>query len=174
MMPLIEFENIYDGLTLGGKFYNKTLLRKRLNYKISPQYALNSKTITGSGSVRYTHNIEDRNLFAVNYGISASYSSFAEEAFVTRITPSLSFRFRDDKDFRSDEFKNLNFRFLSINRNVGDNTIFEVDNDIVEEPDYSVFNVRYVTGKPGIINFERWFYDFQLSLIHISEPTRPY
>jgi len=163
MMPLIEFKNIYDGLTLGGKFYNKTLLRKRLIYKISPQYALNSKTITGSGSVRYTHNIENRNLYAINYGIGANYSSFAEDAFVTRITPSLSFRFRDDKDFRSDEYKNLNFRFLSISRDIGDDTVFEVDNDIIDEPDYNVFNVRYVSGKPGIINFKKWFYDFQLA-----------
>lgn len=163
MMPLIEFENIYDGLTLGGKFYNKTLLRKRLNYKISPQYATNSKTITGSSSIRYTHNIENRNLFRINYGISASYSSFAEEAFVTRISPSLSFSFRDDNDFRSDEFKNLSFRFLTIRRDVGDDTVFEVDNDIVDEPDYSVFNVRYITGKPGIINFKRWFYDLQFA-----------
>lgn len=163
MMPLIEFRNIYDGLTLGGKFYNKTLLRKRLNYKISPQYATNSNTLTGSASVFYTHNIENSDLFAVNYGIGASYSSFAENAFVTRISPSLSFNFRDNDDFRSDEFKNLNFRFLSISRDVGDDTIFDVDNNIEDVPDYSVFNVRYVTGKPGIISFKRWFYDLQFA-----------
>ncbi|WP_431136738.1 metalloprotease [Psychroserpens mesophilus] len=163
MMPLIEFENIYDGLTLGGKFYNKTLLKKRLNYKISPQYATNSKTLTGSASIRYTHNIENRNLYGINYGISTSYSSFAEDAFVTRVTPSISFSFRNDDDFRSDDFQNLSLRFLSIKRNVGDDTIFEVDNDVIDEPDYSVFNMRYVSGKPGIINFKQWFYDFQLA-----------
>lgn len=163
MMPLIEFENIYDGFTFGGKFYNKTLLKKRLNYKISPQYAINSKSLTGSASIRYTHNIEDRDLYRVNYGISSSYSSFAEDAFVTRITPSISFNFRNDNDFRSDEFKNLSFRFLSINRDVGDETVFEVDNDIIEEPDYNVFNVRYVTGNSGIINFKKWFYDLQFA-----------
>lgn len=163
MMPLIEFRNIYDGLTLGGKFYNKTLLRKRLNYKISPQYATNSNTLTGSASVFYTHNIDNRDLFAINYGISASYSSFAENAFVTRISPSLSFNFRDNNDFRSDKFENLNFRFLSIRRDVGDDTIFDVDNNIEDVPDYSVFNVRYVAGKPGIINFNRWFYDLQFA-----------
>lgn len=163
MMPLIEFENIYDGLTLGGKFYNKTLLRKRLNYKISPQYATNSKILTGGASVFYTHNVENSNLFAINYGIGFSYASFAEDAFVTRISPSLSFSFRDNNDFRSDEFKNLNFRFLSISRDVGDDTIFEVDNNIVDVPDYNVFNVRYVSGKPGIINFKKWFYDLQFA-----------
>ena len=30
LMPIIEFNNIYDGLTLGGKIYNKTILRKHL------------------------------------------------------------------------------------------------------------------------------------------------
>ncbi|NRA91090.1 MAG: metalloprotease, partial [Psychroserpens sp.] len=164
MMPLIEFNNIYDGLTLGGKFYNKTLLRRRFNYRISPKYSLNSQALTGSTSVFYTHNIEDKgDLFDISYGIRASYNSFAEDAFVTRITPSLSFRFRDGNDFRSDKYKNLNFRFLSISRNVGDETIFEVDNDIVEEPDYNVFNIRYVTGKPGLISFKKWYYDVQFA-----------
>ena len=46
LMPLVEFNNIYDGLTLGAKFYNKTVLRKRLNYKFSPQYATKSKSLT--------------------------------------------------------------------------------------------------------------------------------
>ncbi|WP_369970988.1 metalloprotease [Psychroserpens sp. XS_ASV72] len=163
MMPLVEFNNIYDGLTLGGKFYNKTLLRKRLNYRISPQYATNSKTLTGSASINYTHNIDNSDLYAVTYGVRSSYSSFAEEAFVTRISPSLLLNFRDGNDFRSDKFKSLNFRFLSIRRDVGDETIFEVDNDIVQEPDYSVFNIRYVTGNPGIINYNRWYYDVQFA-----------
>lgn len=163
MMPIIEFNNIYDGLTLGGKFYNKTLLRKRLSYKISPQYGTNSKSLTGGASIHYTHNIEDRDLYGISYGMSGSYSSFAEDAFVTRITPSLLFSFRDNDNFRADNFKELNVRFLSIRRDVGDDTIFEVDNDIVEVPDYSVFNIRYVTGKPGIINFKRWFYDLQFA-----------
>ena len=31
LMPLIEYRNIYDGLSLGARIHNKTLLRKRLN-----------------------------------------------------------------------------------------------------------------------------------------------
>ncbi|WP_299228881.1 metalloprotease [uncultured Psychroserpens sp.] len=163
MMPLVEFQNIYDGLTLGAKFYNKTLLRRRLNYRISPQYATKSKSITGSASIGYTHNLENSDLYSISYGIRTSYSSFAEDAFVTRISPSLSFSFRDDNDFRSDNFKNLNFRFLSINRDVGENAVVEVDNEAFNEPDYSVFNIRYVEGSPGIISFSRWYYDLQFA-----------
>jgi hypothetical protein len=157
-MPLVEFKNIYDGLTLGTKIYNKTILRKRLNYRFSPQYATKSKSLTGSTSVFYTHNIENRNLYAISYGISAAYQSFAEDAFFTRIRPSISFAFRDDSDFRLDERRSITARYVSIERDIGDNAIVEVD-----EPDYGVFNLRYSYSNPGIINFSRLDTDLQIS-----------
>ena len=35
--------------------------------------------------------------------------------------------------------------------------------EIDEEPDYGVLNLRYVRSSPGIINFSRFFADFQVS-----------
>ena len=157
-MPLAEFKNIYDGLTLGAKVYNKTILRKRLNYRFSPQYATKSKSLTGSTSLFYTHNIENKNLFNITYGVFAGYQSFAEDAFFTRIRPSISFLFRDDDDLRSDKIDNITARYVSINRDIGENAIIEVD-----EPDYGVFNLRYTHSNPGIINFSRFNTDFQVA-----------
>jgi hypothetical protein len=157
-MPLVEFNNIYDGLTLGTKVYNKTILRKRLNYRFSPQYATKSRSLTGSTSVFYTHNLENQNLFDITYGISAGYQSFAQDAFFTRIRPSISFTFRNDKDFRSDQMDFINIRYVSITRDVGENAIVEVD-----EPDYGVFNISYTHSNPGIINFSRFNTDFQIA-----------
>ena len=157
-MPLVEFKNIYDGLTLGTKVYNKTILRKRLNYRFSPQYATKSNSITGSTSIFYTHNIENRNLFDITYGISAGYQSFAEDAFFTRIRPSISFRFRDNNDFRSDKIEQITARYVSISRDIGPNAIIEID-----EPDYGVFNLRYTHSNPGIINFSKFNTDFQIA-----------
>lgn len=157
-MPLVEFNNIYDGLTLGTKVYNKTILKKRLNYKFSPQYATKSKSLTGSTAVFYTHNIENKNLYDITYGINAGYQSFAEDAFFTRIRPSISFRFRDDKDFRADQVDNITARFVSINRDVGKNAIVEIN-----EPDYNVFNLRYTHYNPGRINFSSFSSDLQLA-----------
>ena len=158
LMPLVEFNNIYDGLTLGAKVYNKTLLRKNLNYKFSPQYATKSNTFTGGGSVYYTHNLEDRNLYDISYGLGAGYSSFAENAFVTKITPSLSFNFRNDNDFRSNQRSVINLRYVDISRTVKDNPLV-----VITEPDYRVFNLRYVNSNAGIINFNSWFTDFQVA-----------
>lgn len=157
-MPLVEFKNIYDGLTLGTKVYNKTILRKRLNYRFSPQYATRSKALTGSTSIFYTHNIEDKNLFDITYGISAGYQSFAEDAFFTRIRPSISFRFRNNDDFRADRIDNITARYVSINRELGEDAVVEID-----EPDYGVFNLRYTHFNPGRINFSSFNTDFQLA-----------
>ncbi|OUR90852.1 metalloprotease [Flavobacteriales bacterium 34_180_T64] len=158
-MPVVEYKNIYDGLTVGLKTYNSTLLRKRFSYKISPKYAFKSKSLTGSTTVSYTHLLENSNLYNVNYGIRYSYSSFAENAFVTRISPSLSFRFRDDSNFRSNKTQFLVFRYLDIARDIKENAIIED----LDEPDYGVFNARFVSSNPGLVDYSSWNTDFQLS-----------
>ncbi|NRD20416.1 metalloprotease [Winogradskyella eckloniae] len=157
-MPLVEFNNIYDGLTLGTKVYNKTILRKRLNYRFSPQYATKSRTLTGSTSLFYSHNLENQNLFDITFGVSASYKSFAEDAFFTRIRPSISFNFRKDTDFRSDQRDQISARYVSISRTLGENA-----NVVIEEPDYGVFNLRYTHHNPGIINFSSFYTDVQVA-----------
>lgn len=157
-MPMIEFKNIYDGLTMGLKVYNKTVLRKRFNYKIAPQYSLRSKSLTGSGSVHFLENVQDRDLFRIFYGLSVSYQSYAEDLFFRKITPSLSFTFRDKDDLRSNELDFLQFRYLDINRDEDVNNISETD-----EPNYNVFNVRYIHSDDNLINFKKWFADFQIA-----------
>ncbi|GGW61158.1 hypothetical protein GCM10008085_10870 [Winogradskyella epiphytica] len=157
-MPLVEFNNIYDGLTLGAKVYNKTLLRKKLNYRFSPQYGTRSKSLTGSTSIYYTHNLENRNLFDITYGISAGYQSFAKDAYFTRIRPSITFSFRDDTDFRSNKVDQIMARYVSIDREIGD-----LATVVIDEPDYGVFNLRYTHSNPGIINYSRFNTDFQLA-----------
>src|SRR5690606_28378006 len=82
-MPIIEFNNIYDGIVLGVKAYNKTVLKKPFYYKIAPQYGTKSKSLTGSITLNYNQYIQNTSdLFSINYGISASYASYAEDLFV--------------------------------------------------------------------------------------------
>ena len=64
-----------------------------------------------------TQDFENQNLFNINYSLFAGYSSFAENAFVTSITPSISFSFRDDENFRSNKTDFINIRYLDINNN---------------------------------------------------------
>ena len=156
-MPIAEFNNIYDGLTIGSRVYNKTVLRRLFNYKFEPQYALKSKSFTGSAAISKTHYFENSNLYYLNYGIVGGYSSYAEDLFVRRIIPSLTFLFREDKDFRSNKRKSLNFRYVDIHRDRDVNNILTST-----EPNYSVFNARYINSNDNLVNFSKWYTDFQI------------
>ena len=156
-MPIIEFNNIYDGITLGGKIYNKTVLRKLLNYKIAPRYSFKSRSLTGSASIFKLHYVKNKKLHTFSYGIGGGYSSYADGLFVTRITPSIQFLFREKNDFRSNKKQSLTIRHVNINRDKDINNIFTSN-----EPNYSVFNMRYINSNDNLINFSKWYTDFQI------------
>ena len=158
LMPLVEFSNIYDGLILGSKFYNKTLLRRGFNYKISPNYGTKSKSFTFSASVNYTQNIENSDLYGITYGLTGKYSSYAPDLFARIITPYLRFNFRNHADYRSNKYQSLTFRYLDINRDEDINNIANNTN-----PNYSIFNARYINTNPGLIDYYKWFTDFQMA-----------
>lgn len=157
-MPLVEFKNIYDGFTLGTKVYNKTLLMKNFTYRLMPKYSFNSDAITGNATALYTQHIEDKNLHLITYGLIGAYSSFAKNAFVTKISPSVSFYFRDNSNFRSNKSSYINLRYLNISRTVKDNPLLSVI-----DPDYGVFNIRYVNAHPDLIEYSKFYYDFQVA-----------
>jgi hypothetical protein len=158
VMPLLEFNNIYDGITLGFRTYNKTLLRKRFNYTIAPKYSLKSTSLTGSAFVSMTHYLENTNLYAINYGIGTGYSSYSEDLFVRQTSPTLTFLFREDDDFRSNKRQSLNFRYIDINRDKDTNSP-----QTSTEPNYSVFNARFTYSNDNLINFNKWYTDFQVA-----------
>ncbi|WP_298496652.1 metalloprotease [uncultured Algibacter sp.] len=156
-MPIAEFNNIYDGITLGAKVYNKTVLRKLFNYKIAPRYSLKSRSITGAASIFKSHYIQNSNLYTIHYGIAASYNSFAENLFVRQITPSIQLLFRENDDFRSNKRQWLSIRHVNIHRDKDVNNILTSN-----EPNYSVFNIRYVNSNDNLIKFSKWYSDFQI------------
>lgn len=158
IMPIVEFDNIYDGLTLGAKLYNKTLLRKNFYYKLAPQYGLKSKSLTGSGTIAYTFNFENQDLYKFNIGLTGGYSSYAPDLFARVITPFVNFNLRDDKDFRSNKRSTLRLRYIDIDK---DPDIHNISGN--NQPDYKVFNIQYLNSNPGLIDYYKWFADFQLS-----------
>lgn len=158
LMPIIEYNNIYDGFVFGVKPYNKSILRKPFTYKLAPQYATKSKALTGSANFIYQQYINNLDyLYKIQYVLTGSYSSYAEDLFVTSFKPSVTFNFRDTGNLRSNKRQLLNFRYVSINRDEDVNNIL----DSPAEPDYNVFNIRYLNQNPNLINFSAWYADFQ-------------
>lgn len=147
--------NFYDGITIGLRLYNKTLIDKPFVYSIKPQFGTKSKSLVGSASFQYRQFMENKKLFLINYGISGSYYHYAPNLVYKSFTPSVSFTFRPE-DYRSNKRKILNFRAVNISR--------EKDTLVnLESPNYTVFNARYLDYNNDILNYYSWFIDTQVA-----------
>lgn len=154
IMPSFEY-NLYDGLKFGARMYNKTLLAKAFNYKIEPQYGTKSNEITGSFRFYYNQLIDEGTLDMIRVGIGAGMSAYAPDAFYKTISPYLVFSFRPE-DLRSDKRQYLSISNINVRRD-------ESDLIVNDDPNYSVFNVKYANSSPGVLKSINWDVDFQLA-----------
>lgn len=158
-VPVLNF-NIYDGWTPGMRLYNKTFLERPFIYDFAPSYSFRENAFVGYGKFNYRKYLNKTGLFVSNYGLSASTSHFNVNSRYTAVTPAISFGWRPD-DLLSDKRETLSFRFINILRDF-DESLQDLANDS-ENPDYSVFNARYLNRHNGIIDYNSWSVDFQLA-----------
>ncbi|MFL2624044.1 MAG: metalloprotease [Flavobacteriaceae bacterium] len=158
IMPLTEFQNIYDGVKLGLNFNNRGILAKPVIFAIAPTYGLKSKTITGSAKVLFNKFHEDSELFKTMLGLTIDRASFDYGAFITKIQPFAQFTFRPQNDLRSNSLKRLQLRYINIQKDESRNPLD--DNTI---PPYQVFNVRYLSLDNNIADFKKWYIGLQFS-----------
>lgn len=111
--------------------------------------------MVGAGSLLYRHYRRDSRNYLNTFSLSGSYFHYKPGYSYSTITPAVRFTFRPD-DYRS------NKRLILLFRNV--NVFREVDEtSTTEEPNYSVFNTRFVSTQNTVENFLSYSGDFQLS-----------
>ncbi len=151
-----EFDyNLYDGVTIGPKLYNKTVLRRNFDYKIAPKYGFTSGALLGSASISNRHQYKNQELNAVRYGVSGSRYSYARDLYYHRVTPFLNIYFRDDY-LRSNERQAIGLRSVNVFR----------DRDPlnpVDEPDYSVFDIQYSYSNRNFDDYFTASFDYQIA-----------
>ncbi|WP_405206803.1 metalloprotease [Aquimarina sp. LLG6339-5] len=153
--PEFEFNNVYDGFTIGAKFFNKNIIRKNFDYRIKPSYGFASNKLLGSGFFQVRQQIADHDLFLIRYSFSGSSSSYAPGLLVRRFSPTVRFSWRPE-DLRSNKSQTLSIRSVNV---------FRQRDEInpVNTPDYSVFNVRYRYSNFNLINTSSFNFDYQLN-----------
>ncbi len=154
-VPSITY-NLYDGLSPGIRFNNKTLLNKPFNYDVNPVYSPNTGSLRGLSSFSFNQFIRDRRLFFVRYGLSTSYFNYAPDASFFKINPNLSFNFREN-DFRKNDRQTLVFRYNMVQKQ---ESKIVLDNNI---ENYSIFNFKYIASKQELVNFFNFQTDTQIS-----------
>ena len=155
ILPEFEFNNVYDGFTIGATVLNSTLIPRNFTYQIAPQYGFGSQKILGSASILKTNFINQRVYQSITYGLSFSTSSYAPDLLFRSYTPFVRFNFRSS-DLRDNKRQSLLFRSINIDRDP------DLENPVTS-PDYSIFNARYTYRNPNLINVFSTTADYQLS-----------
>ncbi len=150
--------NLYDGLSLGMRLHNKTILDKPIIFDVNPMYSSNQKMLIGNFGVSVNQNIREGALYNIRYGVGGSYFHYAPDAAYTKLTPSLTFRFREP-NFRDNRKQMIMFREVIVHR---EPTGFDVaaDDDI---ENYSVFNARYINTRTELVHHVNFVSDLQFS-----------
>lgn len=154
-VPTAEF-NLYDGVLLGVKFNNKSIINKPFTYDITPNYSTNTGTITGSTSFSFNDQNRNSTHYNTRYGIFGTRLHYAPDAFYTKITPSINFSFRNP-NFRKNEGEGFTIRQVYVNR--------EKSNFVSTKntENYSVFNLRYGYGTSELVKQFSYGTDLQVS-----------
>ncbi|MGX1023235.1 metalloprotease [Psychroflexus sp. MBR-150] len=148
--------NIYDGVSIGPKFFNGSVLPKPLEYKIKPKYGLKSNSIVGSLSVNYTSWQYDQDLYGITMGANGSRFSYNYDLFYERYSGFLTLMYRNNKDRRSNKRQYFTIRSVNVRR----------DKDIsntVDDPDYNVFNARYTYQNKNLDRFFVASIDYEIA-----------
>ena len=133
-----EFEyNLYDGLALGVRLNNKSMLNKPFTFSVAPFYSPNTQKIVGKASFIYDHNVrEEGKLYRIRYVMSGSQFHYAPDAKYTNLSPTVQFFFRDKK-FRSNKNEFIQLKQLYIDR---EKSPYISDKNT---ENYTVFNAKY-------------------------------
>ncbi|AUC84987.1 aminopeptidase [Polaribacter sp. ALD11] len=148
--------NYYDGLTLGVKLHNKPLIKRNLEFRISPGYATKSNMINGSFSVLYNHFFEDTSIYKIAYGITGNTSQYAPELSYSSLIPYVDIQFKR-KSLRDATSKFIKAKIVHIDKEISP---LEIK---TPQDNYSVFSLSYNYINPDIIEETRYTFNTEFA-----------
>jgi hypothetical protein len=154
-VPTLNY-NLYDGVSVGMVFLNKTILDKPFTFEVNPSYSTNSHSFSGFGNVAINQNYRNSKLYNVRYSLNSSFFHYAPDASYLKINPMIQLRIRED-DFRENRKQMILFRHVIVNR---EKSQFVTDNS---DPNYSIFDAKYINTRTEVINHVNFVSDLQIS-----------
>lgn len=150
IQPQIKY-NFYDGLLLGLKMHNKPILKRNLQFTLTPLYGTKSASLNGSFSTRYTQYFEDSKINRIIYSVFGSNLHYTEDLSYNSFSQSVTMQFQR-KSLRDVGTSFVQARLVNVNRELAPGTT-STDSD-----KYSILKLRYFYNKPDIIK------EFQYSI----------
>ena len=150
--------NLYDGISVGTKFYNTSILPKNFSYKLSPKLGLRSNALVGSAAIDYRHYFNSTNESAFSTQIGGNFSRFSYnfDLFFHRYSGFFNIVYRNHDYLRDNERHILGLRTVNINRD-RDRTNEE------DEPDYNIANLQYGYSNKDLDRYVTAFADYEVA-----------
>ncbi|WP_438988822.1 aminopeptidase [Polaribacter sp.] len=153
--PTVSY-NFYDGLILGIKLHNKPLIKRNLEFKVSPGFALKSQKVNGSFNVLYNQFFEKTSIYKIAYGVIGGTLQYAPDLSYSSLIPYVDVIFKR-KSLRDASNEFIRAKMVHINKEVAP-TAIKTDQD-----NYNVFSVSYNYINPDIIKENRYIFSTEVS-----------
>ncbi len=154
--PIINFKNIYEGLSVGMRMHNIGFKPKLNIIDVSPTYGFGTNSLIGGGSFSKLKYFYNKKLYLISYGLGVRSSYFDTNSRYNSLNLNYRFFFRPE-NIRLNQGSFLSFDFVNISRSYGDNVIRQD-----EEVDYAIFNVRYRFLNEHIVRYMDFDADLQV------------
>lgn len=139
--PVVNY-NLYDGLSLGSRFYDKGLLTQKFTFELMPQYSTIQKDLVGKVMMSYLLNNIGKSNYATSLSFFGSSYHYMEDLRYQVITPGINLYFRTD-DFRSNKRNAIGLYYYSVMR--------DDPPDPIITPNYELFYLRYIFSNRGAL-----------------------
>lgn len=158
-LPSLKF-NAYDGVLAGVSFYNKTLLPKKWEYKIVPEYSTRTGQLTGAAAFRYYQPMTSGLFHAIEFGVYTRYYHYDQNLTYARISPGLNFHLRKSYP-RSTVQQTIKLRGVGVDRQLSPEDALKP----IEETNarYWVTDLRYIREEQHILHPSLLETDLQIS-----------
>ncbi|MDD3004808.1 aminopeptidase [Flavobacterium sp.] len=156
-VPTLSY-TLYDGISPGIRFHNKTILDKPFNFDVNPLYSPNTQSLTGHFSFHVNQFNRNSNYFHTRYSLTGTYLHYAEDAAYFKFNPIVLFKIRED-DFRNNRKRAIQLRQVMVQLEPSAFLTDMTDN----QESYNVFNAKYFNTKTELTHHVNFVTDLQLA-----------
>lgn len=148
--------NYYDGVVLGMRLHNISIIPNNLRLSISPSYAFKSKSLTGRFNFSYNNYSERNNsIYRTIYGLAGNYSHYHKDFAYRSFNPYVKIEFNRNS-LRDVGNKFLRFNLIAIDKEI------PKDKPISDEDNYVLFSAKLFNNKPNIIKGNRYSFGVEI------------
>jgi hypothetical protein len=151
--PQVNF-NLYDGIVLGSRFYDKSLLTQKFLFEITPEYSTKQENMVGRMKFSYLFNNPEQSNYLTYLSFYGSSYHYFDELRYQVITPGINLYFRTD-DLRSNKRQALGLFYYNVRRDNPPNQI--------TSPNYELLNLRYFFANQGALKHTTFETNLQVS-----------